>query len=103
MHFLKILDRHTEIYAAILRLVPQTEDERKNLMMHGWGPVPEADYLILMKLNGGVEAQVDPFKWDLHKYGRTMRTAHMFLNNVFHQNGWEYIVDQYNVVDVQSL
>ena len=103
MHFIKILDRSTEIYAAVLRLEPKTSEERRHLKTHGWGDTPEKDYIILMKLNGGVQAEYDAFNWDPHKYGATMRMAHMWLINVFQQNGWEYIVEHIKEVNVQSL
>jgi len=100
MHFLTILDRHTEIYAAVFNLRPDTERDRVLMNRNGWGRDADMNYLFLMKLNGSrVEVQWDPYNWD---NSRTMGTAHHWLKQEWETKGWDYLttLESVNVEEI---
>ena len=100
MHYLRILDRGTDIYVAVFRLEPKTERDRKLMDRNGWGQEPGTNYLFLMKIAGSdVEVNWDPYEWH---GSRTMRVAHNYLQDVWRQLGWDHLTTL-EVVDVQLI
>jgi hypothetical protein len=100
MHFLRILDRGTDIYAAVFVLDPYTDRDRTLMDSRGWGQDPELNYLFLMNLSGpNVEVNWDSYNWG---GGRTLSVAHHYLQDVWRQKGFEHI-KTLTVVDVDQI
>ena len=100
MHYLRILDRGTEIFCAVFVIVPRNMNDRRLMDYNGWGQDPNHDYLFLMKLAGSrVEVQWDPYEWG---GGRTMGAAHHHLCDLWREKGWDYLTTL-DVVNVQTI
>jgi hypothetical protein len=100
MHYLRILDRHTDIYCAVFVLDPQTDRDRVLMDRNGWGETPSKDYLFLMKIAGDKPCvQWDPYEWG---GGRTMSVAHHHLVDLWREKGWDYLTTL-DIVDVQTV
>ena len=99
MHYLRILDRHTEIFCAVFVITPRNMNDRRLMDYNGWGQDPNHDYLFLMKLAGSrVEVQWDPY----NSGDRTMATAHHWLCDQWRTKGFEHL-GTLDIVDVQTI
>jgi len=100
MHYLRILDRGTDIFVGLFVLEPKTDEHRRLMDRGGWGEDPTKDYLFLVNLSGDKpKVQWDPWEWD---GGRTITIAHSWLTEEYAAKGWDHLLT-IDVIDVEFI
>lgn len=88
----EIRDRATYIPVFAIKMQSDDPVERYHLKRAGYGE--EFPIIMVVKIDGGVEASYAPYKW--HDM-RTMRTAHMYIEKHFDE------LNSGDVVDVEFI